>query len=69
MQLKCPHCSGKLVYLQDAVIKYSIIGNTIAKDGKKYILDNCWLECTECNITSADDYDLRQIEQQLDIRD
>jgi 5-methylcytosine-specific restriction endonuclease McrA len=59
--IECPECGKKSVsFCQDKIVTYytSLTTNGIIKVSNKVIssneLDNCWLECSNCNATSED---------------
>jgi hypothetical protein len=59
---RCPFCGGQLYYGQDMINFIPIITKdgviTLNPDKKSWnceYLDNVWLECSECHLTSEDD--------------
>lgn len=71
--IECPSCNQKAVSLcRDEIKTYHtfIDKNGSIKVGKKVIysneLDNCWLECNNCHITSDDNDEL---DEMLDVID
>jgi uncharacterized protein YbaR (Trm112 family) len=49
----CPRCKRKLQYKCDAIAD---INPDTGKVLGTYLLDNSWIECYRCSITSEDEY-------------
>jgi hypothetical protein len=63
--IECPECGDKSVsFCQDRIVAYHTYSSAhgTIKVGNKIIssndLDNCWLECNSCHMTSEDSDEL-----------
>lgn len=69
--MKCPVCKeGKLAFCQDSIVSYAMYESNGTPDVSNIILetnglDNTWVECSRCHLTSEDNSGLKDIYKRI----